>query len=646
MTLLVNFLLILMSLLCVSSSGWAGAPASARVGELQAKAKTLDLAHDLQWLRLGHYRPALFGGYESQADGKRFFLAPDGKKNPASELDATIAGFFSTSPVPVGEQHPQCQFPARLIYLKNRLGISAQELPPADCSRFLGFVKTVDAKSVTVVFSSYYLNNPSSAFGHSFIRLNHAADSERSANRELLDYGISYAAVADTSNAILYAVKGVAGGFKGSFSSIPYYYKVREYNDYEARDLWEYDVHFEPEQIELLVAHLWELGSTYFDYYYLTGNCSYHVLSILEVANPALRLTERTPYLVIPVDTIRVINSEPGFVTRIRYRPSVRVQFQKRLEALTPDETKVLQDVVYQHDFTHVSMLNLAGEAKVLDAAADYIDFKYNSALVAGEPDPAQWKQQILLARSKIREASADLDIPLPAKQVPQIGHPSRRVSLGQGWNNALDNYTEVQYRFALHDLTDPSLGFPTYAEIEMGKLTFRYYEERNKLEMENATLVQIFSLTPLTTFDRQLSWHVQFGGQRFYDRICNHCLGTDLEAGAGYSVGGSTLTAYLMGETESLESPNFPAAKMRLGVGPSAGVKLALSDSWLAHFRTTYRYRFFDGPSTNYSGELTVRWGITPRVSVFAHGLLYPSFSGTPIAINREGTLGASFYY
>ena len=53
------------------------------------------------------------------------------------------------------------------------------------------------------------------------------------------------------SNGALYAVLGLVGGFTGSWSNLPYYYKVREYNNFEARDLWSYDLNLRPDEVAL-----------------------------------------------------------------------------------------------------------------------------------------------------------------------------------------------------------------------------------------------------------------------------------------------------------------------------------------------------------------------------------------------------------
>jgi len=79
----------------------------------------------------------------------------------------------------------------------------------------------------------------------------------------------------------------------------PYYSKVNEYLFGESRDLWEYALDLEPSQVEWLVEHLWELvvnGS--FDYFYLDENCSFHLLSLLEIAQPQWHLTRSWDYVI------------------------------------------------------------------------------------------------------------------------------------------------------------------------------------------------------------------------------------------------------------------------------------------------------------------------------------------------------------
>jgi hypothetical protein len=339
-----------------------------------------------------HYQPRLFGGYKSQADGMDFFLAgEEGRQNPQVEIEATINAFFSED---INEeldkkiQHPQCKFPARYLWLKKELKFDPKLLSEKKCGRFNNFYKEIGGKSVSVIFSSYYLNNPSSAFGHTFLRVNKAAQAQTGKRFELLDYGISYAALLTTNNPFIYAFASIFGLFDGSLTSMPYYYKVREYNDFESRDLWEYNLNFTQDQVDLLVAHLWELGSTNFHYYYLDENCSYVVLTFLEVANPDLTLTDRLPPVVIPADTIHAIVQENGLITDIKYRPAVRVQFAKRYSILDSDQkiefSKIVQSEKNENiiNFKNNAKFNFKQKAEILDAAMDYVDFKKNKEFI------------------------------------------------------------------------------------------------------------------------------------------------------------------------------------------------------------------------------------------------------------------------
>src|SRR5438132_11934621 len=55
---------------------WAlPARAAPSVEELVGRAHQQRLAEDEQWIRLGHWRRTLLGGWESEADGPDFFLA-------------------------------------------------------------------------------------------------------------------------------------------------------------------------------------------------------------------------------------------------------------------------------------------------------------------------------------------------------------------------------------------------------------------------------------------------------------------------------------------------------------------------------------------------------------------------------------------
>src|SRR5689334_4539064 len=97
---------------CARADPGEAPPAAPQLSALMARARALGIANDEGWLRLGQWRRTLTGGWKSEVDGKGFFLAPGGRRDPAAELDATLAGFLDDRPRADELDDAQCRFPA------------------------------------------------------------------------------------------------------------------------------------------------------------------------------------------------------------------------------------------------------------------------------------------------------------------------------------------------------------------------------------------------------------------------------------------------------------------------------------------------------------------------------------------------------
>jgi len=300
----------------------------------------LGIAHSRGWLRLLHYRQRGPRQAVSQVDGKRFFLAPGGARDPDAELAATLVAF--AQPVTAGreDEHALCRFPARRRLLDDQLHFGSA-LPAPTCPALTRFETDLDPESVSVVYVANFLDNPASAFGHTFLRLKKRRPAGSTASSDELDHSVEYTAKTDTKNPFLYAFKGLTGLFPGVFRFHSFASKAHEYANAEARDLWEYDLNLNEPELELLTLHLWELSDTHLDYYYLTKNCSYHVLATIEAAAPRIDLVTHLNLFVLPRDTIKALFTVPGLVRKIDYRPSLRSQFLARRLSTSPPTAPV-----------------------------------------------------------------------------------------------------------------------------------------------------------------------------------------------------------------------------------------------------------------------------------------------------------------
>src|SRR6266849_11074234 len=161
------------SLLCLLCSlAPAAALANDYLDELIARSRELGLHQRREWQRLLHYTPNLVRpGVQSLADARRFFLAPDGKINPQSELEATLASFFSDVQETQDIQNPQCAFIARYSWLDSRLAFDPARMPKQPCKRFNEWREALNPQGVTLVFPAAYINSPASMYGHTLLRI-------------------------------------------------------------------------------------------------------------------------------------------------------------------------------------------------------------------------------------------------------------------------------------------------------------------------------------------------------------------------------------------------------------------------------------------------------------------------------------------
>ncbi|NBX93885.1 MAG: DUF4105 domain-containing protein [Proteobacteria bacterium] len=497
-----------------------------------------EIAESPQWHRLMHYLPSFpFGKIKSQVDGSEFFFSPEGKTNPLAELQASVEAFSKTMEIGKLKQHPQCAFPARFAFLKKELGLQISEVK---CPLLEDFMKRVEPHSVTLVFSSAYPNNPGSMFGHTFLRINRKTKSKEK-KMDILDYGISFAAsVGDDENPLAFIVLGLTGGYRGQFSSVPYYVKVNEYSNAESRDVWEYDLNLNEEETRSLVNHVWEIETnSYFDYYFFDENCAYELMTLLEVAKPEWNISN-FPIYVIPSETVKKVTNTPGAVTHVRFRPSLRKKMLQKAQTLSSPQKEQLKSLLSKKIEPET-----VADPFVLDAAiANLFYEKQEKAAKFSEKDKAL-QASLLIQRSKMGKIADAGDSPTTIEEEtrPDLGHYSYRASLSPGYlgsPSAQDPgfFQEVGIKSAYHDLLNKDLGFIRNSQIDFPNIYFRYYPERQAFQLEKLELLHITSLFPLSFIEKRPSWKVQLGYLRARDLNLDRSGVFRIETGLGASIG------------------------------------------------------------------------------------------------------------
>lgn len=481
------------------------------------------LANDPFWLSLGHYEAGKLKGWRSYVSDAKFFLAKDGAHHPDAELKATVDALYA--PASLGEKHAQCVYPARTRWLKDQLHLT--DLPAVDCVEFKQWFKDVAPHSAVMIFPAAYLNSPSSMFGHTLLRIDQA--DVQSNKTALLSYAINFGAYIEGSdNSILYAWKGLMGGYPGLFALVPYQEKLSEYRSLENRDLWEYRLNLTQAETERMVEHVWELKQIQFDYFFFDENCSYRLLELLQVARPGLRLTEQFPLTAIPTDTVKAVK-DAGLVEKIDYRPSRERELLERAKPLDSDEQqwvlKISDDQKQLQDPTFKA-LGKDRQALIIDAAYRLGRYRANGL----ERDSERSQRSFELLRAINQNPAPNLQIERPG--LPENGHESRTWQAGIGTRGD-KAFAEYGLRMAYHDLNDNAEGFPLGAQIEILQMKLRQYEGNN-WQLQQLDLATIRSLTPRNELLQPLSWQVTGGLERVPGKHDDETLVSHVNGGAG----------------------------------------------------------------------------------------------------------------
>lgn len=579
-----RFLCILLILLCPHAL--LAAQGNDYLSELVGQSIEKKLSEKRYWHLLLHYRDRLLGGAQSEAGEGKFFLASNGRDDPQAELEATLAQFFSDQPVGLSLQPAQCAFIARYRWLKSELGFDPERLAEQKCERFDAWYSSLNPESVTLIFPSAYMNNPSSMFGHTLLRIDQKDQSER-----ILDYTINYAATVTTENGALFAILGIFGGFNGNFTTIPYYLQVQKYSNLENRDIWEYRLNLTEAQIERMLMHAWELGNTRFTYYFFNKNCSYQLLPLLEIADPDLHLADSFQYWAIPADTVRKITAQPGLVKEIVYRPSRATQVRHKRTLLRPEERALFSEITRDPASLGSDAFNalpIDRQVLLLDIAYDYT--RYQSADDESNLDKIKKRQRLLLERrSRMKVQSEEVSF-VPSTLPPENGHETARVGVGFGWREGAP-FEQLMIRPAYHDLMDDDTGYLPGAQIELMNAEIRYDNHADRFELERISFANIVSLFPVDPLFKKPSWRINAGIERLPSDRCRSCRHAELNVGSGTTLETRLLRRELFYFLIQVEANygRFFNPDYRAGIGGTAGLLADVTPRWKGHLFATY---------------------------------------------------------
>ena len=474
---------------------------------LLARAASLGLADEPIWRTLLHYeREALGPRRRSVIRTPAFFMHPDGPRHAAAELAATLRGLLDPTARSGRGEPVRCTYPARAAWLAERLAVTFPEIP---CPALDAWRAQLRPTAMTLVFPEAFMDSPASMFGHTLLRLDTSLEDE---SRNLLGHAIDFTADTGGEAGPIYLLKGVFGRYPARFGLHPFWEKLKEYGDWQNRDLWEYRLDLSPAEIERVLLHLWELRDVEFPYFFFDENCSYHLVRLLQTARPEIRVEHGFPVSVIPVDTVRDVVTRTGIVGDPRYRPSPATALRVAVRELPAEEVALfvgLAEGEIAPDDPRVEALPAERRAATLGLAYDALRYRFVDEAV--QPEEARKRAHpLLLARSRLGPSDAAPEPPRPSIR-PDEGHGTAMLAFAAGLEDE-EPFFDLRLRPALHGPLDPGGGHSPDSSIRVLDTTLRFYPALDRVRLHELTLLELRSEAPRDAFFAPLSWHVSTG--------------------------------------------------------------------------------------------------------------------------------------
>ncbi|WP_448762245.1 Lnb N-terminal periplasmic domain-containing protein [Acinetobacter tandoii] len=530
------------------------------------------LAQETTWQRLMYANAK----GQSEVHYAGYFLSPERGGHLQNELNANIeALFLSAAP----NQSVRCKFPARSQWLIKRLNIPATDLPQVECPELDKWIGEIKPYKATLIYATDFMGNPSSMFGHTLLRL----DPKDQKELNLVSYAVNYAATVASADGWSFAWKGLTGQYPGEYSLMPYYRKVKEYGDLESRDLWEYELNLNPEETRFLVQHIWEMQHVTFPYYFVSDNCAYRLLGLIDLVRPELNLSQQFKVAAIPMQTIKAIDQQ-GIVRETVYRPALETQLLAQAKQHGQSLAKTAHQVAFAEQKQRLDILaaySVEDRAKILEMAYDDLYLQ----LVARKVDVAFAQpnlRELLTLRSAI-----DLERQRKEPERPRIdptqSHDARNFSVKAGTVQG-DEFIELGHRQAYHDLIDPQGGYRVGTQLLFWDGAIQLRED--ELKLEHFDFLTVNSYNPITAFKTPLTWGFNLGWQqeatdssgRFSEQDQHGVASLKMQMGYSYADSKRENLCYAQMQTY-LQGGKSLDKGWRLGMGPTVGCQNIWAD-------------------------------------------------------------------
>ena len=356
-----------------------------------------------------------------------------------------------------------------------------------------------------LVYAGPYPSSPPSAFGHLFLLFD-PGDGSPLPLWDAVSYGVETQDVGSLS----YFVKGIVGGYRGSFTVTPFNRKSRDYQVVEDRDLWFVRLQLPEAQLATLIDAVGQSQSAQLPYSFFHRNCAYYVQGLLCQAIPAV---PEPRLFTSPAGVIsRVIKAgvAPQGFRRLSQSQYLAARFRDgaRLGAPPSAEPPVGRRPPWNGPLTE---LTVEDRLVLMDL------LEWRSAHAKSGPDSASMATLAMLRRLNATSAAPDVHEDSAADARSQDWNPGVLPPYGKltaGWRlTDTGPRVSLRYRPAMHAVADPGTGYRPINTLEL--LAVEVSRGGRSTRVDEFILFSQTSLNPIDCVSRRRSWFVEAAARR-----------------------------------------------------------------------------------------------------------------------------------
>ncbi len=449
-------------------------------------------------------------------DDKNFILSID-DFSLKNELISTVRYLYKNN-------ESSCRFPARRNFILSALGLPTDYIAEPNCADYISFKKKAPAKTISLIYASENLTQPSSMMGHVMLKM-----SGENSDGLSVDHGVSYFTQLNSFNVPMIIWDSLVTGKKGYFQVSPFQEKLDFYLNEEQRNVWEYKINVTDEQAVRFQDHLWELKSTELKYFFNSYNCATVTLLLLRVAS-AEKIMIQDSWLS-PLDVVKAIHYS-GVVANTQVNPSSK--WRVRMLASALDNKKVRNVAQFVDNKGNALELNgySATESYLSTELASAYN-NYNAEMRRYDKDKWQGiNGKIKLIRD---QQSGSYELDLSNFKSPVKTPKDAQISLG--YRHYLgDNWANIKYMPASHGIEDDNRQFFSENELKLMSMSILAKEDTGELKLESLTLYSARSDIPWDPLTGGVSGQFKLGLEQHWNDQLDPNLSAYVYGGVGYS--------------------------------------------------------------------------------------------------------------